>query len=47
MPHWGDRGRALRQYEELARLLETHVGTRPAPETTELHSRLRGLSRAA
>jgi predicted ATPase/DNA-binding SARP family transcriptional activator len=43
----GERGRALRQYEELVRVLETHVGARPAPETTELHSRLRGLPRAA
>jgi predicted ATPase/DNA-binding SARP family transcriptional activator len=43
----GERGRALRQYEELVRVLETHVGARPAPETTELHTRLRGLHRAA
>ncbi|MEU8614762.1 BTAD domain-containing putative transcriptional regulator, partial [Actinoplanes sp. NPDC048791] len=43
----GERGRALRQYEELVRVLETQVGARPAPETTELHSRLCGLSRAA
>ncbi|MEU8233149.1 BTAD domain-containing putative transcriptional regulator [Actinoplanes sp. NPDC048967] len=43
----GERGRALRQYEELVRVLEAQLGARPAPETTELHSRLRGLSRAA
>ena len=37
----GEQGRALRQYEELVRLLDVHLGVRPAPETTELHRRLR------
>jgi predicted ATPase/DNA-binding SARP family transcriptional activator len=37
----GERGRALRHYEELARLLEEKLGASPAPETTALHERLR------
>ncbi|MFC7532927.1 BTAD domain-containing putative transcriptional regulator [Actinoplanes sp. GCM10030250] len=43
----GEQGRALRQYDELVRLLDVHLGTRPAPETTELHTRLRERHRAA
>ena len=43
----GEPGRALRQYDELVRLLDAHLGARPAPETTELHARLRGRHRAA
>jgi DNA-binding SARP family transcriptional activator len=37
----GNRARALRQYEELAELLGTQLGTSPAPETTALYARLR------
>lgn len=37
----GDRGRALRQYEELAGLLADQLGVPPSPETTELYGRLR------
>jgi DNA-binding SARP family transcriptional activator len=37
----GNRGRALQQYDELTRLLREQLGTRPAPETTALHARLR------
>jgi DNA-binding SARP family transcriptional activator len=36
----GDRGRALRQYEQLVGLLEEQLGVPPSPETVELHARL-------
>jgi DNA-binding SARP family transcriptional activator len=37
----GERGRALRHYEDLVELLEEELGARPAPETSALHERLR------
>lgn len=37
----GERGRALRHYEELVGLLAEQLGAFPAPETTALHDRLR------
>ena len=37
----GERGRALHQYEELTRLLGDRLGATPAPETAQLHARLR------
>jgi predicted ATPase/DNA-binding SARP family transcriptional activator len=37
----GERGRALRQYEELVELLDKQLGTRPAPETTALYESIR------
>jgi predicted ATPase/DNA-binding SARP family transcriptional activator len=37
----GERGRALRHYEELVELLDEQLGTSPAPETKALHERLR------
>jgi len=37
----GERGRALRHYEELVELLDEQLGTPPAPETSALHERLR------
>jgi DNA-binding SARP family transcriptional activator len=37
----GERGRALRHYEELAALLEDELGSSPAPETHALYERLR------
>jgi two-component SAPR family response regulator len=37
----GERGRAIRHYEELVELLEQQLGARPAPETSVLHERLR------
>jgi len=37
----GERGRALKHYEELVGLLEEQLGTSPAPETVALHERLR------
>ena len=37
----GERGRALKHYDELVRLLEEQLGTSPAPETVALHERLR------
>jgi DNA-binding SARP family transcriptional activator len=37
----GERGRALRHYEELAGLLEDELGSSPAPETVTLYERLR------
>jgi DNA-binding SARP family transcriptional activator len=37
----GERGRALRHYEELVELLDEQLGTSPAPETRALHERLR------
>jgi DNA-binding SARP family transcriptional activator len=40
----GDRGRALRQYQDLARLLDTQLGATPAPQTTQLYARLRAAS---
>jgi DNA-binding SARP family transcriptional activator len=36
----GDRGRALRQYEQLVDLLAEQLGVPPSPETLELHARL-------
>ena len=43
----GERGRALRQYDELVRVLDVQVGAGPAPETIALHTRLRGVRQAA
>jgi DNA-binding SARP family transcriptional activator len=40
----GDRGRALRQYQDLARLLDAQLGATPAPQTTQLYARLRAAS---
>jgi DNA-binding SARP family transcriptional activator len=37
----GERGLALKHYEELVGLLEEQLGTPPAPETRALHERLR------
>jgi two-component SAPR family response regulator len=37
----GERGQALKHYEELVELLEEQLGTRPAPETVALHEHLR------
>ena len=37
----GERGRALRHYEELVVLLEEQLGATPAPETIALYERLR------
>ena len=37
----GERGRALRHYEELVELLDEQLGASPAPETRALHERLR------
>jgi DNA-binding SARP family transcriptional activator len=37
----GERGQALRHYEELVELLDEQLGTHPAPETRDLHERLR------
>ena len=37
----GERGRALRHYEELVELLDEELGTSPAAETKALHERLR------
>ena len=37
----GERGRALRHYEELVDLLEEQLGASPAPETTTLYESLR------
>jgi DNA-binding SARP family transcriptional activator len=37
----GERGRALKHYEELVELLDEQLGTPPAPETSVLHERLR------
>jgi DNA-binding SARP family transcriptional activator len=37
----GERGHALRQYQQLARCLRDELGTAPAPETTALYLRLR------
>jgi DNA-binding SARP family transcriptional activator len=37
----GERGRALRHYEELVGLLDEELGASPAPETRALHERLR------
>ena len=37
----GERGRALRHYEELVELLDDQLGIPPAPETVALHERLR------
>ena len=36
----GERGRAIRHYEELVGLLDEQLGTSPAPETSALHERL-------
>jgi DNA-binding SARP family transcriptional activator len=37
----GERGRALRHYEGLAKMLGEQLGASPAPETKALHERLR------
>ena len=37
----GEPGRALRHYEELAKMLEDQLGSSPAPETVALYERLR------
>jgi DNA-binding SARP family transcriptional activator len=37
----GERGRAIRHYEELVELLDEQLGTSPAPETRALHELLR------
>jgi DNA-binding SARP family transcriptional activator len=37
----GERGRAIRHYEELVELLKEQLGARPAPKTRALHERLR------
>jgi len=37
----GEKGRALRHYEELAALLGEELGSSPAPETSALYERLR------
>jgi DNA-binding SARP family transcriptional activator len=37
----GERGRALRHYEELAVLLGDELGPSPAPETSALYEGLR------
>ena len=37
----GERGRALKHYEELVELLDEQLDTLPAPETVALHERLR------
>ena len=42
----GERGRALRHYEELVELLDEQLGTSPAPETKALHERLRAYEEA-
>jgi two-component SAPR family response regulator len=38
----GERGKALRHYEELVRHLEDELGASPAPETSALYESLRG-----
>ena len=40
----GERGRALRQYQECVRILDTELGAAPAPETTRLWEAIRGSS---
>lgn len=40
----GDRGRALHQYDQLVRLLDAQLGAPPAPETTQLYTRLRAAA---
>ena len=42
----GERGRALRHYEELVGLLEDELGSSPAPETRMLYERLRTTEEA-
>ncbi len=37
----GERGRALRHYEELVGLLENELGSSPAPDTVALCDSLR------
>ena len=37
----GERGRVIRHYEELAKMLEEQLGASPASETSELYERLR------
>ena len=37
----GERGRAIRHYEDWVELLDEELGARPAPETRALHERLR------
>jgi DNA-binding SARP family transcriptional activator len=41
----GESGRALRHYEELAKMLEEQLGASPARETKALHERLRAGER--
>jgi predicted ATPase/DNA-binding SARP family transcriptional activator len=38
---FGERGRAIRHYEELVEILYEQLGTAPAPETSALYERLR------
>ena len=37
----GERGPAIRHYEDWVELLDEELGARPAPETRALHERLR------
>ncbi len=37
----GERGRAIRHYEEMVGLLEDELGSSPAPETVTPHESLR------
>jgi DNA-binding SARP family transcriptional activator len=37
----GERGRALRHYEELKQVLKEQLGASPAPETVALYESLR------
>jgi DNA-binding SARP family transcriptional activator len=37
----GERGRAIRHYEELVEMLYEQLGTAPAPETSALYEHLR------
>jgi DNA-binding SARP family transcriptional activator len=37
----GERGPAIRHYRELVKVLGEELGSKPAPETTELYERLR------
>ncbi len=37
----GERGRAMRHYEDLAMLLDEHLGTSPAQETVDLYESMR------
>jgi DNA-binding SARP family transcriptional activator len=42
----GERGRALRQYQECVRVLDAELGTAPSPETTRLWETIRAGSLA-